>query len=94
MKASKRTSRFQHQTGGLSEGAGLRLENDKEEDDARIDIEKTDYKRTDTDDEDMVMGKAEKTVEQKADEEHEANKEQKGDEHAKDEQVVVPVSTT
>nr|GEZ32875.1 hypothetical protein [Tanacetum cinerariifolium] len=68
--------------------------NDKEEDDARIDIEKTDYKRTDTDDEDMVMGKAEKTVEQKADEEHEANKEQKGDEHAKDEQVVVPVSTT
>ncbi|GKD87054.1 hypothetical protein Tco_1358208 [Tanacetum coccineum] len=134
MKASKRTSRFQHQIGGLSKGAGLRpkgpdepldksansdegvgtssevldesrdknearydlddwgstddekyllaykddkpedipwqstdddeSENDDEEDDASIDIEKTGDERTDTDDEDTVMGKAEKTVEQ------------------------------
>ncbi|GJY40075.1 hypothetical protein Tco_0427345 [Tanacetum coccineum] len=41
-----------------------------------------------------VMGKAEKIVEQKANEKHEADEEQKGDDHAEDKQVVVPVSTT
>ncbi|GKF53129.1 hypothetical protein Tco_0160039 [Tanacetum coccineum] len=46
--------------------------------------------KTYTDDEDTVMGKAEKIVEQKADEEHEANEEQKGYEHVGDEQVVFP----
>ncbi|GKE70729.1 hypothetical protein Tco_1528801, partial [Tanacetum coccineum] len=73
-------------------------ENDDEEDeydeDKSINIEKTDDERTNTHDEDIVMGKVEKTVEQKEDEEHRADEEQKGDEHAGDEQVVVPVSTT
>ncbi|GJV51671.1 hypothetical protein Tco_1447412 [Tanacetum coccineum] len=41
-----------------------------------------------------VMGKAEKIVEQKAYEKHEADEEQKGDDHAEDKQVVVPISTT
>ncbi|GKD91008.1 hypothetical protein Tco_1366515, partial [Tanacetum coccineum] len=41
-----------------------------------------------------VMGKAEKIVEQKAYEKHKADEEQKGDDHAEDKQVVVPVSTT
>ncbi|GJS87862.1 hypothetical protein Tco_0770498 [Tanacetum coccineum] len=40
------------------------------------------------------MGKDEKIVEQKANEKHEADEEQKGDDHAEDKQVVVPVSTT
>ncbi|GJX12978.1 hypothetical protein Tco_0204736, partial [Tanacetum coccineum] len=67
---------------------------EEEEDDKSINIEKTDDERTDTDDEDTVMVKVEKVVEQKTDEEHEADEEQKGDEHARDEQVVVHVSTT
>ncbi|GKF04021.1 hypothetical protein Tco_0034689, partial [Tanacetum coccineum] len=74
------------------------FENDNEEDecdeDKSINIEKTDDERTDTHAKDTIMGKAEKTVEQKEDEEHGADEEQKGDEHAGDEQVVVPVSTT
>ncbi|GKA49774.1 hypothetical protein Tco_0742847 [Tanacetum coccineum] len=69
-------------------------DDEEEEDDKSIDIEKIDDEGTDTDDEDTVMGKVEKIVEQKADEEHEANEEQKGDENAGDEQVVVHVSTT
>ncbi|GJT10154.1 hypothetical protein Tco_0857196 [Tanacetum coccineum] len=168
IKASRRESRFQHQTGGSSKGAGLRpevpdeltgkstnsdegastspevpdesedksearddlddwgstddeeyllaykdekpkdiswqstddeeSENDDEEDesdeDKSINIEKTNDERTDTHDKDTVMGKAKNTVEQKEDEEHGADEEQKGDEHAGDEQVMVPVSTT
>ncbi|GJY65770.1 hypothetical protein Tco_0468008, partial [Tanacetum coccineum] len=74
------------------------FENDNEEDesdeDKSINIEKTDDERTDTHAKDTIIGKAEKTVEQKEDEEHGADEEQKGDEHAGDEQVVVPVSTT
>ncbi|GJS44372.1 hypothetical protein Tco_0569415 [Tanacetum coccineum] len=61
---------------------------DEADDDESIDIEKTDDERTNTDDEDTVMGKAEKIVEQKADEEYKADEEQKGDEHTGDEQVV------
>ncbi|GKD88632.1 hypothetical protein Tco_1364139 [Tanacetum coccineum] len=140
IKASKRESRFQNQSGGSSEGAGLRPEvpdkltgkstdsdegagtllevpdesedknipwqstndeeskNDDEEDesneDKSIDIKKSNDERTDTNDEDTVIGKAEKIVEQKADKEYEAGEEQKGDEHAEDEQVVVLISTT
>ncbi|GKC32938.1 hypothetical protein Tco_1040232 [Tanacetum coccineum] len=49
--------------------------------------------RTDTDDEDKVMGEAEVNVTEQAEKEK-TNKEQKGDEHAGDEQVVVPIATT
>nr|GEW15751.1 hypothetical protein [Tanacetum cinerariifolium] len=127
MKASKRTSRFQHQIVGSSEGAGLRLEVPDEfqtnlqtqmkelirnpkiyhgnrpmmmnmrmmmKKMMQVLILKTNDERTNGDDEDTVMCKAKKTVEQKADEEHEADKEKKGDEHVEDEQVVVHVSTT
>ncbi|GJR51184.1 hypothetical protein Tco_1401705 [Tanacetum coccineum] len=66
---------------------------DEEEDDKSIDIEKTCDERTDTNKKDTIMGKTEKIVEQKADEEHETNKEIKGDENVRDEQVVVLVST-
>nr|GEW24706.1 retrovirus-related Pol polyprotein from transposon TNT 1-94 [Tanacetum cinerariifolium] len=73
-------------------------ENDDEEDepdeDKSIDIEKTNDERTKTDDEDTKIGKAEKVVKQKADEEREADEELKGDDQAGDEQVVVHVVTT
>ncbi|GJV04143.1 hypothetical protein Tco_1337712 [Tanacetum coccineum] len=69
-------------------------EKGKSDEDKSIDIEMSDDEMTDTDDEDTVMGKAEKIVEKKADEEHEADEEQKGDKHDEDEQVVVTVSTT
>nr|GEV41963.1 hypothetical protein [Tanacetum cinerariifolium] len=68
-------------------------DNDEEEDDKSIDIEKTNDERTDTNDEDMVMGKAEKIVEQMADEEHKSDEEQKREEKDADEQIVVPIST-
>nr|GEX67204.1 hypothetical protein [Tanacetum cinerariifolium] len=61
---------------------------DDDEDDASIDIEKTNDERTDTDDEDLVMGKAEKLVEQKTNEELKADEEQKEDDPVGDEQVV------
>ncbi|GJU82010.1 hypothetical protein Tco_1284375 [Tanacetum coccineum] len=69
-------------------------EEDKSDEDKSINIAKTDDERTDTDDEDTIMDKAEKTVKQKEDEKHEAHEEQKGDEHAGDKQVLVPISTT
>ncbi|GKE77250.1 hypothetical protein Tco_1543370, partial [Tanacetum coccineum] len=82
-------------------------ETDDEEDDVSIDIKMTDNERTDTDVEDQVKGVAEmniaeeaeeentkRVVEQKDDKELKANEEQKGDDQAEDEQLVVPVSTT
>nr|GEV48920.1 hypothetical protein [Tanacetum cinerariifolium] len=67
IKASKRKSKFQHQTGGSSEGADIpwkstideESKNDDEEDesdaDKSIDIAKFDNERTNTDDEDTIM---------------------------------------
>ncbi|GKE79272.1 hypothetical protein Tco_1545392, partial [Tanacetum coccineum] len=82
-------------------------ETDDEEDDVSIDIKKTDNERMDTDVEDQVKGVAEMNIakeaeeentkrveEQKDDKELKANEEQKGDDQARDEQLVVPVSTT
>ncbi|GJZ60684.1 hypothetical protein Tco_0616500, partial [Tanacetum coccineum] len=115
IKVSKRDSRFQHQTGGLSEGVSLRPEvsakeefkNDDEEDDASIDIQKTNAESTDIDVEYQVKGVAEMNMtkepkeentkrvkDQKDDEELKADEEQKGDHQAGEEQVVAHVSTT
>nr|GEV75664.1 hypothetical protein [Tanacetum cinerariifolium] len=82
------------------------FENNDEEDNASIDIEKTN-ERTDTDVEDQVKSVAEMNIieetveeitnrdeEQKDDEELKAEEEQKGDDQAGDEQLVVHVSTT
>ncbi|GJV27399.1 hypothetical protein Tco_1383847, partial [Tanacetum coccineum] len=81
--------------------------NDDDEDDASIDIEKTDDERTYTDFDDQVKGVAEMNIaeeaneentvrveEQKDDEELKADEEHKEDDKAGDEQVVVLVSTT
>ncbi|GJX69695.1 hypothetical protein Tco_0305422, partial [Tanacetum coccineum] len=68
-------------------------EEDESDDDESIDIEKTNDERIDTDDKDKVMGEAEVNVTEE-EEKEKTDKKQKGDEHAGDEQVVVPIATT
>ncbi|GKC97257.1 hypothetical protein Tco_1167532, partial [Tanacetum coccineum] len=75
IKANKRESRCQHQSGGSNsdKGAGTSPEVpdeiDDEEDDASIDIEKTNDERTDTDVEDQLKGAAEMNIVEEAEEE-------------------------
>ncbi|GJU45261.1 retrotransposon protein, putative, ty1-copia subclass [Tanacetum coccineum] len=108
IKASRRKSIFQHQSGGQVKELVLDETKDKnEEDDESIDIENTDDERTESDNDDHEIidaiktnvdqghkENAEKVEEQKADEELKADEEQQGDDQAGDEQVGVPVSTT
>ncbi|GJU49918.1 hypothetical protein Tco_1219473 [Tanacetum coccineum] len=81
IKASKRESRFKHQSGGSSKGDGItqKVSTDyDEEDDESIDIEKTDDERTESDNDDHEITDAVKTdadtlVEENDEKEHEKN---------------------
>ncbi|GJW65080.1 hypothetical protein Tco_0116964 [Tanacetum coccineum] len=125
IKASKRTSRFQHQIGGLNEGVATSpevLDESRDKNEARYDLDdwgstddekyllaykdekpedipwqSTDDDESENDDEedDASIG-IEKTDDERTntDIEYQAEEEQKGDDQAGDEQLVVPISTT
>ncbi|GJU30430.1 hypothetical protein Tco_1174019 [Tanacetum coccineum] len=94
IKASKRESRFKHQSGGSSKGDGItqKVSTDyDEEDDESIDIEKTDNERTESDNDDHEMTDAVKTdadtlVEENDEKEHKENAKKVEEQKANEEQ--------